>query len=78
MFMEKNEFVTVRVAPVYHNADLYRAMPRPVFDALEAAFLGGRETAELPAPLYDEFANALPPYLRPLAAGAVVAETAAG
>lgn len=44
----------------YHNAALYRFMPRAMFDALEAAFLVGNETTEVPEALYDEFINALP------------------
>lgn len=56
--------ITISVASVYHNAALYPYMPRAIFDALEAAFLAGGSSAEVPAALYDGFVKALPAGIR--------------
>lgn len=37
----------IEVNTFYHCRPLYRYMPRPIFDALEAAFKEGREYAEV-------------------------------
>ena len=39
----------IDVNTFYHCQALYPYMPRPLFDALEAAFLAGQERAEVSA-----------------------------
>lgn len=38
----------VNVDELYNNTEIYRFMPKSIFDALERAFLDGRQTAEVP------------------------------
>lgn len=45
----------IPVTPYYSNAKYYLAMPRPVFDALEAAYLAGADSAEVSPELYAAF-----------------------
>ncbi len=44
----------IDVNTFYHCRPLYRHMPRPVFDALEAAFLEGRARADVPAADFEQ------------------------
>lgn len=50
--------VTISVPKFYGDSSYYDVMPRPVFDALEAAFIEGRETAEVPAEDYNTMLSA--------------------
>ena len=45
----------IPVTPYYSNAKYYLAMPRPVFDALETAYLAGADSAEVSPELYAAF-----------------------
>lgn len=55
----------VKVAPFYSRRDLYKYMPRPFFDALEAAFLEGLDVAEVSAEVFNAMKAATPPELWP-------------
>jgi hypothetical protein len=48
------ETIEIRVLEYYDNSRYYRFMPEVVFDALEAAFLDGRETALVHRVAFDE------------------------
>ncbi len=50
----------IDVNTFYHCRPLYRYMPRSVFDALEAAFLDGRLTAEVPADDFEQMRKEAP------------------
>lgn len=40
--------IEVKISEYYNNPQYYPYMPETVFNALEAAFLDGKETAEVP------------------------------
>lgn len=42
------ETIEITIAEYYNNPQYYPVMPEVVFNALEAAFLEGKETAEVP------------------------------
>lgn len=50
----------IDVTTFYHCQRLYSYMPRPVFDALEAAFLAGQERAEVSAADYAKMKEEAP------------------
>lgn len=39
--------VTIKVLDYYNKLEYYRYMPREIFAALEAAYIDGRETADV-------------------------------
>ncbi len=46
--------VTIELEPYYTNRAYYPYIPAAVFDALEAAYLEGAESAEIPEEEYNE------------------------
>lgn len=52
------DLITINVAKYYENREYYAFMPRPVFNALESAFLEGKETAEVPAAEFSKMLQA--------------------
>lgn len=53
------ETTTINVDKYYLDRSLYGVMPRDVFDALEAAFLAGEETAAVPTASYNAMLYAM-------------------
>lgn len=47
------ETTTINLEPYYTNRAYYPYIPAPVFDALEAAFLEGKDKAEVPTEDYN-------------------------
>ncbi len=52
------ERIEIPVKDYYFAQALFPKMPRPMFDALEAAYLEGRPTASVPAESFREFQKA--------------------
>ena len=56
--------IEVNISEYYDNQKYYGYMPEVVFDALESAFLEGKETAEVPKmefeAMLNDFYNAKP------------------
>jgi hypothetical protein len=48
------ETIEIKVSEYYDNQKFYAFMPETIFDALEAAFLNGRDTAVIPKAAFDE------------------------
>lgn len=48
------ETVEIKIAEYYNKPDYYAYMPESVFNALEAAFIDGRESALVPKSVFDE------------------------
>jgi hypothetical protein len=53
------ETIEIKVSEYYDNPKYYAFMPEIVFDALEAAFLEGRDTALVPKAAFDEMQKGL-------------------
>lgn len=47
------ELVTVKLSEYYSKPELYGYIPGPVFDAMEAAYLCGEDSALVPRSLYE-------------------------
>ena len=43
----------IEVAKYYNNPAYFPYMPEPIFNALEAAFIAGEETTEVPKAEYE-------------------------
>ena len=52
------ERIEIPVKEYYFTSALFPYMPRPMFDALEAAYLEGRPVASVPAESFREFKKA--------------------
>lgn len=52
------ERIEIPVKDYYFAQGLFPCMPRPMFDALEAAYLEGRPVASVPAESFREFQKA--------------------
>ncbi len=52
------ERIEIPVKEYYFSGALFPFMPRPMFDALEAAYLEGRPVASVPAESFREFKKA--------------------
>lgn len=52
------ERIEIPVKDYYFAQSLFPCMPRPMFDALEAAYLEGRPVASVPAESFREFQKA--------------------
>lgn len=55
----------IKVMPLYNCRPLYRYMPRPVFDALEAAYKAGEVYAEVPEVEFNKMKAEAPAELWP-------------
>jgi hypothetical protein len=53
------ETIEIKVSEYYTNQKYYRFMPEIVFNALEAAFLEGRDTALVSKAAFDEMQKEL-------------------
>jgi hypothetical protein len=53
------EMVEIKVSEYYDNPTRYAVIPEIVFDALEAAFLAGQDTALVPKAAFDEMQKEL-------------------
>lgn len=51
------ETIEIKVAKYYDNPKYYGDMPEVVFNALEAAFINGRETAVVPKAAFETMLN---------------------
>jgi len=51
------ETIEIKLLEYYANTKYYGFMPESVFNALESAFLDGKETAEVPKPEFDTMLN---------------------
>jgi hypothetical protein len=53
------ETIEIKISEYYDNPKYYAFMPKIVFDALEAAFLDGRDTALVSMAAFDEMQKEL-------------------
>ncbi|MDR1584055.1 MAG: hypothetical protein LBS55_12525 [Prevotellaceae bacterium] len=53
------ETIEIKVSEYYDNQKYYAFMPETVFNALEAAFLDGRDTAFVSKAAFDEMQKEL-------------------
>ncbi len=53
------KYISINLEPYYTNRAYYPYIPAAVFDALEAAYLEGRDAAEVPEAEYNAFCNNL-------------------
>jgi len=51
------ETIEIKVSEYYNNPKYYRFMPESVFNALESAFLDGKETAEVSKVEFEAMLN---------------------
>ena len=51
------ETIEINLSEYYANPKYYRFMPESLFNALESAFLDGKETAEVPQPEFEAMLN---------------------
>jgi len=49
--------IEINVAEYYNNKEYYASMPEVVFNALEAAYLEGKEIAVVPKAAFEEMIN---------------------
>ena len=49
--------IEIKISEYYDNKKYYGHMPECVFDALETAFLDGKETAEVPKLEFEAMLN---------------------
>ena len=51
------ETINVKLSEYYDNSKYYGFMPEIIFNALESAFLDGKETAEVSKPEFETMLN---------------------
>jgi hypothetical protein len=53
------ETIEIKISEYYSNPKYYTCMPEAIFNALEMAFLDGRDTTSVPKSAFDEMQKEL-------------------